>query len=141
MTDSSKKKVLLLDDELLLLDLYKTRFAASGWEVCACETAELALTALRSGFDPDAVLFDITMPAVSGYEFIEVVRREKLAARAVLAALTNEGQDAEIARLKDLGAHAHIMKSDFTPAELVERVSELIADHQKPKSFFARFKK
>ncbi len=127
MPDDRKTKVLLLDDEKLLLDIYKIKFEKSGYEVSMYCDADDALRALQSGYKPDVILFDITMPdGRSGYEFIETVKKEKLAKHCLKIALTNEGQEGEKARTAELGTDAHLLKCNFTPSELVAAVTEML---------------
>ena len=121
------KTILLLDDEKMLLELYRNSFEKHGYEVGTCTDVDDALSALRGGFDPDVILFDITMPdSKSGYEFIETVKREGLAKNALRVALTNEGQEAEQTRMKELGAHAHLLKAKYIPSEVVAKVEEML---------------
>lgn len=127
MTDERKPKVLMLDDERFLLEIYKLKFENSGFAVSAFYSADDALDALQKGYDPDVILFDITMPdGMSGYEFLDRVRKEKLSPHSVKIALTNEGQDGEIARTAELGADAHLLKANFTPAELAGAVAAIL---------------
>ncbi len=131
MTGVAARRVLLLDDEKLLLLLYKTSFEKSGYEVSTFHDVDSALAALRSGNDPDVILFDITLPdSRSGYEFIETVRKEGLAKRSLKVALTNEGQMGEVTRMQELGAEAHILKALYIPSELVKVVSEMLEQRQ-----------
>jgi len=132
MVTERKTTVMMLDDEKFLLGIYKLAFEKSGYEVFLYYSAYDAQEALRSGFDPDIILFDITMPeSPSGYEFLERIQKEKLSKRSMKVALTNEGQDAERSRTSELGADGHLMKSDFTPAELVKKVTEMFAAKRK----------
>ena len=123
----SKTKILMLDDEKFLLDIYKISFEKSGYEVSTYYDVDTALGALRKGYDPDVILFDITMPdSRSGYEFIETVQKEQLSKRSLKGALTNEGQKGEKTRIAELGADAHLLKSNFIPSELVTTVTEML---------------
>ncbi len=127
MTGGAAKQVLLLDDEKLLLLLYKTSFEKFGYEASTFYDVDSALAALRSGNDPDVILFDITLPdSRSGYEFIETVRKEGLAKRSLKVALTNEGQEGEVSRMGELGADAHLLKAQYIPSELVKVVGEML---------------
>lgn len=131
MSPTQKTKLLMLDDERFLLDMYKTYFEKEGYEVMTSYSADKALNFLRTGLEPDVILFDITIPeSKSGYEFLEIVQREQLAHRALKIALTNEGQPGEIARTTELGAHAHLIKAEFTPSELVATVTQLLLKHR-----------
>ena len=128
MSTDQKTQVMMLDDERFLLDLYKASFEKHGYEVSTYYNAEDALRVLREGALPDVILFDITMPdSRSGYEFVEVVQREKLAPHALKIALTNEGQDAEMMRLRELGADGHLLKAKYIPSEIVANVAEMLA--------------
>lgn len=128
MNTDRKVKVLMLDDEKFLLNIYKISFEKYGYEVVICHDTDDALHALRRGYNPDVILFDITMPdSRSGYEFIETIHDEKLARRALKIALTNEGQDAAKDRMAELGTDEHLLKAKFIPSELVTKVSELLA--------------
>ncbi|MEY4747228.1 MAG: hypothetical protein RLZZ416_277 [Candidatus Parcubacteria bacterium] len=125
MKAERKPTVLMLDDEKFLLTIYRLKFEKSGYQVSTYYSTDDALQVLRSGFTPDVILFDITMPdSRSGYEFIEAVQAERLAKRSLKLALTNEGQDAEKSRLADLGADAHLLKANYTPSELVAEVTK-----------------
>ena len=128
MTDA--KHILMLDDERFLLDMYRMSFEKNGYEVSTYRNVDDALAVLRAGAQPDAILFDISMPdSKSGYEFIETIGTEKLAPRALKIALTNSGQDGQIARIKELGADAHLLKANYLPAELAAEISALLESH------------
>lgn len=128
MMGSAAQRVLLLDDEKLLLLLYKTSFEKFGYEVTTFCDVDAALSSLRGGFKPDIILFDITMPdSRSGYEFIEAVAAERLARGSLKVALTNEGQQGEVSRMGELGADAHILKAKYIPSELVSIVGDMLA--------------
>ena len=131
MTDE-KPKALMLDDEKFLLEMYKLSFEKHGYEVATYFDAERALGLLRTGYEPDVILFDVTIPeSDSGYQFIEAVNREKLAKRSLKIALTNEGREGAKARLTELGADAHLLKAQFIPSEIVEEVNKMLAERRK----------
>ncbi len=121
-------KLLLLDDERFLLVIYKLTFEKHGYDVTTYYDVDDALKALRGGLVPDVILFDITMPdSKSGYEFLDLLQKEKLGKYSLKVALTNEGQDGAIARIQELGADAYLLKANFLPAELVTRVTEMLS--------------
>lgn len=122
-----KPKVLMLDDERFLLEIYKLAFEKRGYEVTMFTTVWDALGALRGGYEPDVILFDVTIPeSDSGFQFIETVTKEKLATRALKVALTNEGREAARDRLLELGADAHLIKAQFIPSEIVAEVGAML---------------
>jgi len=124
---ADKPKVLLVDDEKFLLELYSIRFLKSGFDVFACTSADEALTTIRNGYSPDAILLDITMPEKSGYELLDALHTMPLKKHCLKIALTNEGQDAEIQRTVELGVDAHLIKAHYTQAEVVDEVKKLLS--------------
>ena len=131
MNTEHKTKVLMLDDERFLLEMYKIAFEKGGYEVSMFYDVDGALKALRGGYDPDVILFDITMPeGRSGYEFVETVLQEGLAKHSVRIALTNEGQDGPKARMAELGTHAHLLKAEYIPSELVTAVNDILKERK-----------
>ncbi len=125
----TKPKLLLVDDEKMLLELYGLRLAKEGFDIVTCPSAEKALTILKEGYEPDVILFDITMPEMSGYEFLESINRLRLPRKCLKIALTNESQDGEKMRTVALGVHAHLVKAEYTPAELAVQIRELLAKY------------
>lgn len=124
-----KRTVLMLDDEKFLLELYKVSFEKHGYEVATYYDADSVLRLLRSGYEPDVILFDVTMPdSRSGYEFIEAVKSERLAKHSLKVALTNEGRDAAKARLAELGMDAYLQKAQFIPSEIVAEVTKMLQE-------------
>ncbi len=130
MENTKKLKVLLVDDESLILDIYIQRFTLDGYDVASYSSAPEALTALQNGFTPDVILFDIMMPDMKGSEFLEKVKQMNLAPNAILIALTNESKDEEKKKVMDLGADDYCIKSSLAPSEIVARVEQLLSERE-----------
>jgi CheY-like chemotaxis protein len=130
MTDS-KGKVLLLDDDKFLADMYSMKFTQEGYEMNACLSVNDAIAALKKGFEPDAVVFDIVMPEHDGFDFLQMLSSEKLAPNAVRIALTNQSDDQERDKAVQLGADRYIVKASMIPSEVVAAVGEEIAKKKK----------
>jgi two-component system response regulator AtoC len=126
MTDS-KGKVLLLDDDKFLADMYSMKFTQEGYEISAFLSVNDAVAALKKGLDPDAVVFDIVMPEHDGFSFLQILASEHLAQNAVKIALTNQSDDQERAKATQLGADRYIVKASMIPSEVVAAVGEEIA--------------
>ncbi len=125
MTDTTKKRtILLIDDDKFLLDMYSMKFSQNGYTVEACLSGNEALGILRGGFQPDVVLFDLTMPELDGLSFLKVLSDEHLAANGVKIALTNQGDESEKARAAELGASRYIVKASMIPSEVVNTVTD-----------------
>lgn len=128
MTDTpSGKALVLVDDDKFLLDMYSMKFQQAGYRVQACLSVKAALEALRGGFPADAVVFDLVMPEMDGFAFLQALRDEKLAPAAKRIALTNQSDDVEQQKAMELGADKYIIKASMIPSEVVSAVGEEIA--------------
>jgi len=121
-----KYNVLLVDDDRFLLDMYSMKFTQEGVNVQASLSVKDALNALRDGFQAHAVVFDLVMPDLNGFDLLEAIREEHLAEHAVLVALTNQGEDEERKKTEDLGADAYIVKASTIPSEVVRTIIDMI---------------
>jgi CheY-like chemotaxis protein len=129
---TEKKVVLLLDDDKFLLDMYSMKFQQQGYTVQAFLSANDALTALRAGFSPDVMLFDLVMPEKDGMSFLTDVGSEKLAPHAIKIVLSNQNDDTERAKALELGAEQCIVKASAVPSEVVTIVEKAITSKRKP---------
>lgn len=130
MTDV-KGKVLLVDDDKFLADMYSMKFTQSGYDVTACLSVADALAAMKKGFDPDAVLFDLMMPVQDGFAFLQELSSQHLSERAVKIALTNQSNDPEREKATQLGADRYIIKASMIPSEVVAAVGEELSKKKK----------
>jgi two-component system alkaline phosphatase synthesis response regulator PhoP len=124
------KKVVLVDDDRFLVDMYSMKFTQMGYMVHGCLSVKEALDVLRAGFQAEAILFDLIMPERDGFSFLEALGKEHLGEKAVKIALTNQSQDADKKRAVELGADTFIVKSMMIPSEVVNMVGEAISQHK-----------
>lgn len=127
MSESSPKvkKVLLIDDDKFLLDMYAVKFGKAGYEVIVADSTDGALKILQGGNMPDVILVDIVMPGMDGLEFVERIRNDKLASSASIIMLTNQGSSDDIARAKKLGVDGYIVKATTIPSEVLATVEKI----------------
>ncbi len=119
-------RLYLVDDDRFLLDMYAVKFKAAGHEVTAFQNGEEALAALRDKPAPDALLLDIVMPGMDGFEILDTIRKEKLAATAKIIVLSNQGQESDIEKAKALGAAGYIIKASAIPSEVYAETVRII---------------
>lgn len=123
----SKRNILLLDDDKFLLDMYAMKFAHQGFNVQSSLSVEDAIAEMKRGFAPHVILFDLIMPDRDGFQFLEMMRAEKLGQGAIKIALTNQSTDAEKAKCLELGADTCITKATMIPSEVVNMVESVLA--------------
>lgn len=129
-TQQSGYRILLLDDDRFLLDMYSLKFTQEGHSVQSCLSTQEALEALRGGFQADAIVFDLVMPEQDGFAFLRALQDENLAADATLIALTNQGEDEERRKTEELGTHRYIVKATTVPSEVVATIVDAIKNHR-----------
>ncbi|MBI2409584.1 response regulator [Candidatus Kaiserbacteria bacterium] len=111
-------RIYLVDDDRFLVDLYAVKFKNAGHDVSAFTGGEALLAELRKGSVPDAILLDLIMPGINGFEALETIRKEKLAQGAKIIVLSNQGQDSDIERAKRLAVDGYIIKASAIPSEV-----------------------
>jgi CheY-like chemotaxis protein len=72
-------RIYLTDDDRFLLDMYAVKFKAAGHDVTAFNSGKTLLEALRTQPAPDALLLDVVMPEIDGFQVLEAIRKENLA--------------------------------------------------------------
>lgn len=127
MTDETRKRVLIVDDDKFLLDMYTIKFNENNFDVVAALGSLEALGKIKEGINPDVALLDVVMPAMDGFELLETIKRDKLAPQAKIVILSNLGQQSDIDKGRALGADGYIVKANSTPSEVVEKVKAIIA--------------
>lgn len=120
-------RVYLVDDDHFLLDMYAVKFKAAGHDVTAHQGGEELLKTLREKGAPDAILLDIIMPDMDGFQVLEAIKKEKLAPPPTkVIVLSNQGQDSDIEKAKALGANGYIVKASAIPSEVLAETINLI---------------
>ncbi len=116
-------KILLVDDDDFLLDMYAVKFKEEGFMIDIASSGTDALDKLKKE-SYEAVLLDVVMPTLDGFEVLTCIKKERLADKSTIIILSNLGQKEDIERGLALGAHDYVIKAHFTPREVVERVKQ-----------------
>lgn len=119
------KKVLLIEDEEIIIKLLSKKLEAAGYEVFLAMDGEQGIAKMKETF-PDLVLLDIVMPRMGGFEVMaEMKKDEKLASIPVII-ISNSGQPLELEKAKELGAVDWLFKTEFDPKEVLAKVAKHI---------------
>ena len=127
----TKKKIMLVDDDKFLLDMYSLKFSKAGYEVETSDSTDIALKRIQAGYIPDILLVDIVMPGMDGIDFVEVLRKEKLIPQATIIMLTNQGTSEDIGLSQKLHVDGYIVKATTVPSEVLEQVKEICETKKK----------
>lgn len=126
--DMNQVKILLIDDDKFLLDMYSLKFKKSDLIVDTSSNSNSALEKIKSGNEYDIVLLDIIMPGMDGLELLKIIRQEKFIPEATIIMLTNQADDVE--KAKAFGVDGYIIKATTIPSEVVDRVLLIYKEKQ-----------
>ena len=120
-----KKKVLLIEDDGAIIDVYRTGLEAAGFEVEVIMNGKQAIERLsKDGDMPDIVFLDLLLPDMNGMEALAQIRKAGKVKDTPILVLTNYS-DSELEKMGyDLKTEKHLLKSDYTPSQLAELVKE-----------------
>jgi CheY-like chemotaxis protein len=116
-------RILLIDDDRFLLDMYSLKFKKSGVSMDTSASSTDALAKLRNGGQYDIIILDIIMPTMDGLELLQIMRDDKILPKATVVMLTNQAD--EIEKAKALGADGYIIKATTIPSEVVAQVLDI----------------
>jgi len=123
------KKLLLVDDDAFLRDMYAIKFGESGYyDVHIAATAHQALTLISQTPDFDVILLDMIMPGMTGVELIQEINNLAADMNACCIVLSNQGQESDIAAAKAAGAAGYIIKAEAIPSDVVTQVAALLSN-------------
>jgi len=121
------KKILIVEDEEILLNLLKNKLSEAGYEMFTSTDGQQGLKAIKE-IVPDLILLDITMPKMGGFELMEKMQDDDSIKSIPIIIISNSGQPVEIERAKQLGVRDWLIKTEFDPQEVVEKVVAQIGD-------------
>lgn len=127
MKDEKKQRICIVDDDPFLLDMYNLKFQQAGYEVVCFTDSTKALETLRKDRGFQAILLDLVMPKVDGFEVLRIIREENLCDNVTaVVILSNQGQDKDVARAEEFGIDGYLIKANTLPSEVLEYVRNLI---------------
>jgi len=129
--EGEKKKILIVDDDAFLLDMYALKFSQNSFEVYTASGGEQAIEKLKGGLVPDIILMDIIMPGMDGFEMLKKINEEKLSEKSVKVILSNKGQKSDVDEGISLGASGYIVKANSTPTEVINQVIKIFEEKTK----------
>ena len=119
--EAKKSKLLIVEDDLALSGVYKSRLELEGFEVSQVSDGEKALTAAVE-FKPDIILLDAMMPKISGFDVLDILRNTPETKDLKVIMLTALSQPKDKERAESLGVDDYIVKSQVVIGDVVDRI-------------------
>jgi two-component system alkaline phosphatase synthesis response regulator PhoP len=117
------KKILVVDDEDSVREIYRHEFVNNGYTVVVAQDGEEGL--LKAGEEqPDIMLLDIMLPKMSGIEVLRALKENELTKKIPVLLLTNLGEETIIKEGFELGADGYLLKVSYTPSQVVDEVKK-----------------
>ena len=120
-------KIMVVEDEAPLREIYSIRIAAEGYEVVSAGDGEEAL-AMAVREKPDLILSDVMMPKISGFDMLDILRSTPETANIKVVMMTALSADDQRARGERLGADRYLVKSQVGIEDVVNVIHEILAD-------------
>ncbi len=128
--NGEKKKILLVEDDKFLSEMYVAKLTESGFSIETAFDGEEGLHKIKE-MKPDLILLDIVLPKKDGFEILAELKKEKDLKDIIVIALTNLGQKEEVEKGLKLGADDYIVKAHFTPTEVVTKIKKKLEEKNK----------
>lgn len=126
MNKSNKPiKVLIAEDEDVLRRMYAKKFKTEGFEVFEAVNGVETIEMVKKN-KPDIVLLDIIMPLVDGFSILKKMKEDNSLKNIPVILLTNLAQEPDVKEGLKLGAVDYLVKTNFTPAQIVEKVRKIL---------------
>ncbi len=119
-TKKSDIKILIVEDEKPLVEVLMAKLKGEGFLVNSAEDGKVGLEMINS-WKPDLILLDIMMPKMDGYDVLEKLNKDNNKTPVII--ISNSGQMVEIEKTKKLGAVDHLIKTEFSPDDVLEKVN------------------
>lgn len=121
-----KRKIMIVEDDMFIRDIYKVRFEQEDFEVIMAENGIAAIEKLEQGLEPKIILLDIMMPGMDGVQVLQKIKNDDRWKNLPIIMLTNISEKEKVNEAMELGVKDYLIKSHFTPSEVVQKVNALL---------------
>lgn len=121
------QKILLIEDEEIMVNLLQKKLTEEGYKI---EIARDGIEGLEKAklVKPNLILLDIVMPKMGGLEVLEEMQKDKKLKKIPVIIISNSGQPVEIDKAQKLGAKDWLIKTEFDPQEVIEKVKKQLGN-------------
>lgn len=119
-------KILLVDDDAFLRDMYVTKFTQNGDVVVGVQDGDQALKMMKND-SFDVIILDMVMPKMSGVDLLRAIKADDSNKNTKCIILSNQSEELDIKFATELGAVGYIIKAELIPSEVVKKVHTLVS--------------
>lgn len=119
------KKILLIEDDPFLIDIYQTKLKEKKFEVFLAENGREAFEILKEK-RPNLILLDIVLPYIDGWEILKKIKKNPKFKDTKVVIISNLSQKQEIEKGLKLGAEKYLIKAHYTPSEVIEEIEKIL---------------
>ena len=127
MTDK-KIKVVLVEDDKFLSNMYQTKLTIEGMEVIPAYDGQQGVEVVKKE-KPDIVLLDIVLPVLEGWDTLKEIKKDPAVKDIPVIILSNLGQEEDIKKGQELGAVDYLIKAHFIPREVIEKIKTILGQN------------
>ncbi|MBW6432076.1 response regulator [Patescibacteria group bacterium] len=126
----AKGKILIIEDDRYISKMYQLKLSLEDYDVQVAENGKQGVDKIKQ-FMPDIVLLDILMPELDGFEVLKIVKADPVTKEIPVLIMSNLGQEDHVEKGMKLGALGYIVKSQYTPSKVVEKIKSVLAEKGK----------
>ena len=115
------KKILIIEDDQIVANVYRNKFAVEGYQAELASDGETGLKIMRT-FQPDIIILDLMLPGISGVDVIREIRSEAAFSKTPIIVFSNTYLTNLIQEAWRAGANKCLSKSNCTPKDVIEVV-------------------
>lgn len=119
-----KKTIMIAEDDAFIGDIYEVKLKDAGYDVILASNGRDVIEKLESGVEPHIMLLDIVMPYMDGFDVLEALKNREEWKKIPVVLLTNLSQKEDVDKGMSLGAKDYLIKSHFTPTEVLAKVEK-----------------
>lgn len=124
---AQSKHILVVEDEQYLRELYVQILAKEGYDVESAVNGEDAYHLMKAN-EYDLIILDVILPKMDGLQILDKLEKDGKNNRDNVVLLSNLGQDLVVAKALAYGVRGYMVKSDYTPEELVAEIQGYLND-------------
>lgn len=120
-----KLKVLLVEDDQMIVEMYKLKLETDGYEVFVTDKGSEAIE-LAGKEKPDIILLDIILPEIDGFSILQEIKSDSATKKIPVMMLTNLSQESDQEKGTQMGAVGYFVKAQHTPADIMTEIKKIL---------------